>query len=1197
MWSADHWQLVNICRDNQDQQGGSCTQDTEQHDGADNSRGSDGDAVDPCQADQQDDEHSLDASSGSDEESDHEGGRSLVCPHSGCRQIFRGNWRAKNLQVHMRSGACGVDMTSLTFEERGSMQKQGLVHCTRCRTWQFRKSMSRHLKTCRATAGPGDPAVEPAHQHGIFGAYGDTCPDRITDICTEELVQWIASVQWEEIAVYKHAQQTITVPTGCQVGWRDAYCIPLWFWEQGWHEPAFKFSFMLIRMLAAPAALMNLGPGVTAKPSRVMKERLKLFQQGEWQQLWAAAHEPLPPRSSRPWGDEAIMQSKLNKAKHKALTGQLTDARNALMGAGLLSPLHDHVLQQLKDQHRVDDQPPPMPDRPHDVRENDKYQFDFTTIHIKSRHGGEEEVDTFDHVVGGLPKYKAAGQIGDRYEHWQAVPSQLLRQFCHQALNDEVPAEVRKIWKGGLLHAGDKQKLDSQGRSRVRPLVVGMAIRRIAGRLPCAQLKDEFARKFVKLRQLGVAVPSGIETAFKTVQLAIEELVAEADGDYEDLPVAMQFDYTDGFNNAHREHLMEHTLEHFPQLLRYFHTCYGEAGTLHVLWQSRVVDTVRCAHGVWQGDPLGMHSFCISVWGFIDELLTRLEPQHMFSTTRDSAAPRGVPIQIADDLTIVTRRGHSVEVAQLVQDLAIKHGVVMSEQKTDIYAHGPDDELLQLEFAEMGMQVHTGGLYRLLGAPIGSSSFITASNSHLQAVVNKTAGFLDMIDKIDHSQAKHLMLMYSGSFTMQHLTRLVSPNLLEGFAVQVQSRILSSLTMLLAAQTLTPNQRSQATLPENRGGLGYTSAHKTLHAGYIACGGDVARWLAKEPWPEARVYLSRLTSMQVMQDTVHAFNDYFVDHEANWRRGKPIPAIDPIAPLSWPKQHVLSQLVHDTHQHSLLHDMAATSTQKASWFASLQLRHAGAWVRLIPVMPFHRIESHVFRTMLCIRLMVPIPEADKLEHCRCGYGNKGSLASGTHYISQCRYAQRVSVHNETAEAMRDAARAAGFEVKNAEEAGWFEKDMNLRPFDLLYKDKTESIWQGVDITVGDPTRTGRLQPDERYFKPGSASAQLAKKKVQAYQMNLERYGPLKRPTNHMVVAFESGGGFTKSAQKWLLKMAEHRAKHQSEHDKLRRTWTAQDWMSRHAQHISWQLVYRQARGALINIRRSMMNGLAMESID
>ena len=50
---------------------------------------------------------------------------------------------------------------------------------------------------------------------------------------------------------------------------------------------------------------------------------------------------------------------------------------------------------------------------------------------------------------------------------------------------------------------------------------------------------------------------------------------------------------------------------------------------------------------------------------------------------------------------------------------------------------------------------------------------------------------------------------------------------------------------------------------------------------------------------------------------------------------------------------------------------------------------------------------------------------------------------------QCRYAHRVTVHNEAVEAMRETAKAAGFEVKNAEEAGWFEKDMNLRPFDLL----------------------------------------------------------------------------------------------------------------------------------------------------
>ena len=756
----------------------------------------------------------------------------------------------------------------------------------------------------------------------------------------------------------------------------------------------------------------------------------------------------------------------------------------------------------------------------------------------------------------------------------------------------ELPAEVRRIWQGGLLHAGDKQKQDDQGRQRARPLVVGMALRRIAGRLPCAQLKEEFASKFIKLRQLGVAVPSGVEIAFKTVQLAIEELVEAADGDAELHPVAMQFDYTDGFNNANRDHLLSHTLTHFPQLLRYFYACYGDAGTMHVLWQGRVIETIKCAHGVWQGDPLGMHSFCISIWGFIDELLDKLHPECMFRDDDAHERAQAVLVQIADDLTVITRRQHSVEVAQIVQELANSHGVVMSQQKTDIYAHGPDDELLQLEFAEMGMTVHTDGLYRLLGAPIGSSSFISASNSHLQAVVNKTAEFLDMIDKIDHAQAKHLMIMYSGSSTMQHLTRLVYPQYLDGYATQIQSRIMASLAMLLAAPIITPLQRSQAALPENRGGLGYVSAQKTLHAGYIACGGDVARWLGKNLWPEAKTYIHRLAAMPSMQATVHAYNEYFVDHEANWRRGKPIPALDPLTPVSWPRQHMLAQLVHDTNQHVLLHQLADKSKQHASWFSSLQLRHSGSWVRLIPIQHMHRIESSVFRTMIAMRLMMDIPEAAGLERCRCGYGHKEALATGMHFISQCRYAHRVTVHNEAVEAMRDAARSAGFMVKNSEEAGWFEKEPDLRPFDLLYKDQAEDAWHGVDATVGDPTRVGRLQPDEKFFKPGSASSQVSKKKAQLFQANLDKYGPLKHRTEYSVVALESGGGLTKSAQRWLQKMAEHRAKHQSAKSNLVRTWTAPDWMTMQAQHISWQVVYRHARGVLHNIRRSRRTQVA-----
>ena len=101
-----------------------------------------------------------------------------------------------------------------------------------------------------------------------------------------------------------------------------------------------------------------------------------------------------------------------------------------------------------------------------------------------------------------------------------------------------------------------------------------------------------------------------------------------------------------------------------------------------------------------------------------------------------------------------------------------------------------------------------------------------------------------------------------------------------------------------------PDRAMRVTTITVGGGLGYVSAQKTLHAGYIACGGDVARWLGKNLWPEAKTYIHRLAAMPSMQATVHAYNEYFVDHEANWRRGKPIPALDPLTPVSWPRQHI-----------------------------------------------------------------------------------------------------------------------------------------------------------------------------------------------------------------------------------------------------------------------------------------------------
>ena len=182
----------------------------------------------------------------------------------------------------------------------------------------------------------------------------------------------------------------------------------------------------------------------------------------------------------------------------------------------------------------------------------------------------------------------------------------------------------------------------------------------------------------------------------------------------------------------------------------------------------------------------------------------------------------------------------------------------MSMNKLEIYSSGKRDAdvdaALQKEFDEMGIEIKTKGLYRLLGAPIGSTMFLVAVEGHLQKVVDKTKHFLSLIDQMRHTWSKHLMIRYCGSTTMQHLARLISPYQLHGFAAQLSEALFESLALLLATDTLSPIQRSQASLPDNRGGLGYVSAEKVLHAAFLGSAGDVARWYATEPWPEAQVY-------------------------------------------------------------------------------------------------------------------------------------------------------------------------------------------------------------------------------------------------------------------------------------------------------------------------------------------------------
>ena len=91
-----------------------------------------------------------------------------------------------------------------------------------------------------------------------------------------------------------------------------------------------------------------------------------------------------------------------------------------------------------------------------------------------------------------LPKYKAAGPLGDRYEHYVHMPADFVKELVFNALNGNLPEPMVKVWRSALMLAVDKGRTHKEGpfkgQTALRPVVIGTALRRIAERVPAAQL-------------------------------------------------------------------------------------------------------------------------------------------------------------------------------------------------------------------------------------------------------------------------------------------------------------------------------------------------------------------------------------------------------------------------------------------------------------------------------------------------------------------------------------------------------------------------------------------------------------------------------------------------------------------------------------------------------------------------------------
>jgi hypothetical protein len=227
-----------------------------------------------------------------------------------------------------------------------------------------------------------------------------------------------------------------------------------------------------------------------------VKARLKRFQQGTWGTLWAEATatreaRPQPIRSAK---DKE--HRKFARAEHFAMHGHFREARTCLTSSGLLDTNDTRVREQIKALYTSGAEFEPMA-VPGDLDESTMYNFELGDVHVPYRDidGTTKIRDVFviDYVLGKLPRYKAQGPDGMRYEHILEMPREVITLMSTHIINGALPEDYKPLYRSGIQLAGDKCKQDENGTPLARPIVIPAAFRRIAAVVVCAQLKNIYS--------------------------------------------------------------------------------------------------------------------------------------------------------------------------------------------------------------------------------------------------------------------------------------------------------------------------------------------------------------------------------------------------------------------------------------------------------------------------------------------------------------------------------------------------------------------------------------------------------------------------------------------------------------------------------------------------------------------------------
>jgi len=707
--------------------------------------------------------------------------------------------------------------------------------------------------------------------------------------------------------------------------------------------------------------------------------------------------------------------------------------------------------------------------------------------------------------------------------------------------------------------------------TRVRPIVVGEYLVKLAAKVTLARVTAALQQKFLGEDQFGVAVPLGMETVIHTIRQLVEvdRRAEEMDAGAEALGV-MQLDFQNAYNSISRA-LIRKALVADPQwspLLRYFDLRYPMQETgedqrtpkLALRADDGIMHWIPSREGVQQGDPLGPALFAFG----LSEVLRKareLEIQEASEADRPAFTVSYLDdVQMVGSLRDMARRFAWVKRA--AEEL--KSGLVLNIKKCRLWfrrereprvvldtfrKHGGDlPEYPELVSSQQGLLI--------LGAPVGSKDY--QQQYWKDKVTTEHKALAEALDaKVSSTQIRMLLLRQCMIPMSNFMARTTPPDLVSEAAAEHDKVIRQVLAgMCDSHHGIDDTMWLGASLPLRLGGLGLIRTEDCAPIAYLASTASCAErisslqavrritgaWLG--PGEESTVALPPEV-VNMWKATMQKLEDM---SQTALKREKPrqggsldvkemnktlasLPdSVDKLLALAKNKEIKLQKtLMQAVHWARFVELFQAQDRRGRGRMLSQCQDGASSFLTCAPFNAALSLTNAEYQYAL-EKWLGGVPNLDsEADHCTCASARGPNKAE---HMSNCHVGGgMITRHNMMVAEVAEMLKTCGVSHVKVEERGKYEEFGNGAPDITAVDYPTSGQNTFVEITVTNPLAAGQA---------AASTGGFAARKAFLHKRDKYQNGARKEGLNLRTVSIETDGGFHREVGK-VIEMAVQQA--------------------------------------------------------